>query len=254
VDMEKIFKFFGKEYVNINQAAILLGLFAFFSQVLGLIRDRLLAHFIGPGLDLDVYYTAFRIPDFIFISVASLASITVLIPFLAPKIQNKVVTKEAERFLNNIFIVFFSALVLISLIVFFLMPFLVPLVAPGFDALVQGKVVAISRIMLLSPILIGLSNLLGTVTQLFRKFFIYSLSPVFYNLGIIFGIVLLYPIWGLCGLASGVVLGAFLHFYIQLFSAKSCGFIPKFVFTVNFKEIKEVIFTSLKLELCKACL
>ena len=63
--MEKIFKIFNKEYGNINQAALLLGSFAFFSQVLGLIRDRLLAHFVGPGQALDIYYAAFRVPDFI---------------------------------------------------------------------------------------------------------------------------------------------------------------------------------------------
>src|SRR3990167_5242686 len=104
--MEKIFRIFGKEYGNINQAALLLGSFAFLSQILGLFRDRSFAHFIGPGPELDVYYAAFRIPDLIFISIASLASITVLIPFLLGKMSGEKVTAEARKFLDDIFTVF----------------------------------------------------------------------------------------------------------------------------------------------------
>ena len=242
--MEKIFKFFGKEYGNINQAALLLGLFAFFSQVLGLIRDRLLAHFIGPGQTLDIYYAAFRVPDFIFISIASLASITVIIPFLADRMKEGVVTVPAQKFLNDIFTVFLSTIVLVSVIVFFLMPLLVNFVTPGFSPLIQSKVVEMSRIMLLSPILMGLSNLFGTVTQLFRKFFIYSLSPIFYNIGIILGIIIFYPLFGVHGLALGVVVGAFMHFIIQLTSSKYSGFSPRFSFSINFHDIKLAVLTS----------
>ena len=79
--VKKILSVLHKEITNINQAAILLGLFAFCSQILALVRDRLLAHIFGASSTLDVYYAAFRIPDFLYISIASLASITVLIPF-----------------------------------------------------------------------------------------------------------------------------------------------------------------------------
>src|SRR3989344_7904102 len=109
--MEKIFKIFNKEYGNVNQAAILLGFFAFLSQVLGLFRDKAIAHFIGPGALLDAYYTAFRIPDLIFISIASLASITVLIPFLTAKLANGKITAEARKFLDDVFTVFFLAMI-----------------------------------------------------------------------------------------------------------------------------------------------
>ena len=64
----RILQLFNKEFTNLHQAAYLLGGFAFLSQLLGLVRDRLLAHFFGAGATLDVYYAAFRIPDFSFIS------------------------------------------------------------------------------------------------------------------------------------------------------------------------------------------
>src|SRR3990167_7548493 len=136
--MEKIFRIFGKEYGNVNQAALLLGFFAFLSQVLALFRDKAIAHFIGPGALLDAYYTAFRIPDLIFISIASLVSITVLIPFLSARMSGSEVTKEAQKFMNDVFTVFLIALILVSVIVFFLMPYLVTLVAPGFSVELQS--------------------------------------------------------------------------------------------------------------------
>ena len=243
--MNKIFKIFTKDFKNINQAAILLGFFTLLSQILALFRDRALAHFIGPGANLDAYYAAFRIPDLIFISVASLASITVLIPFIVAKMKGEEVTSDAQKFINQVFTVFFGTIVLVSFVAFLLMPFFVHIIAPGFSVLMQAKVITLSRIMLLSPILMGLSNLFGTITQLFRKFFIYSLSPIFYNLGIIFGVVFLYPIFGIYGMALGVAIGAFLHFLIQAISSTWCGFTPRFSFSINWKEIKEVIFISL---------
>lgn len=243
--MQRILRIFSKEYGNINQAALLLACFTFLSQVLALFRDRFIAYFIGPSAGLDTYYASFRVPDLIFISIASLASITVLIPFIVEKMNGEKVTEEAKKLMNDVFTVFLITMVLISLIAFLIMPYLVSFVAPGFSPLMQTKVILFSRIMLLSPILMGLSNLFGTITQLFRKFFIYSLSPIFYNLGIIIGIIFLYPIFGINGLVLGVVLGALMHFLIQAFASFGCGFTLRFSFNINLKEIKQIALLSL---------
>ncbi len=243
--MEKIFKIFSKEYININQAAFLLGFFAFLSQVLALFRDRSIAHFIGPTPELDAYYAAFRVPDLIFICIASLASITVLIPFLTAKMKNGEVTKEAQKYMNDVFTVFFSVMIVVSFFAFLLMPYLVDFIAPGFTGEMQLRVVQLSRIMLLSPIMMGLSNLFGTVTQLFRKFFVYSLSPILYNIGIIVGVVLFYPMMGIYGLALGVAFGAFMHFGIQAVASGTLGFTPRFSTSIDFVEIKRAVIISL---------
>src|SRR3989344_5054136 len=243
--MEKVLRIFGREYNNINQAAILLGFFAFLSQILGLFRDRSFAHFIGPGPELDVYYAAFRIPDLIFISIASLASITVLIPFLSAKMKGEEGMEHAKKYLSDVFTVFFFVMVLVALVFFFLMPKLIFFIAPGFNEEMQTKVIELSRIMLLSPILMGLSNLFGTVTQFFRKFFVYSLSPILYNLGIIFGVIFFYPRFGIKGLAMGVILGAMMHFLIQFSASNMCGLSPRLSRSINFSDIKKTVFTSL---------
>jgi len=230
------------ETSGLHEAAFLLAGFAILSKLLALVRDRLLAGNFGAGLELDIYYAAFRVPDFIFISLASLVASAVLIPFFIEKLGDK---KEARRFFNSVFTVFFAAIVLVSVIVFFLMPKLAPLVVPGFDAASQEMTVLLSRIMLLSPILLGLSGLFASVTQALRRFFVYALTPILYNAGIIFGIVFLYPTFGMPGLAYGVVLGALLHFVIQLPVLVRNGFIPRFSLSIDFEGLKNVLVLSL---------
>lgn len=239
--VNRFLTFLNKEFRGINEAALLLGGFAFLSQLLGLIRDRALAHFVGAGPLLDIYYAAFRIPDFLYISIGSLASVTVIMPFLVDKINNTTEnTKKAKEFLNNIFTAYMVFMVLCSILIVVLMPLLVHYIAPGFSESQTKMLIVTSRIMLLSPIFIGLSNLIGTVTQLFRHFIIFSLSPIFYNIGILVGVLILFPIFGVYGLALGVIFGALMHFLIQVPVALKHGFFPTFV-KVKWSEIMQVV-------------
>ncbi len=252
--VKRILTFLNKEFHGVNEAALLLGGFAFLSQLLGLIRDRTLAHIVGAGPVLDVYYAAFRIPDFLYISVASLASITVLMPFLMDKINSGDHGKErAQAFINNIFSAFMIFMVVVSLLVAILMPYIASYIAPGFSESQLHSLIMTSRIMLLSPIFIGLSNLIGTITQLFRNFFIFSLSPIFYNVGILIGIIFLYPLFGVYGLAGGVIIGAILHLSIQIPIVIKHGFFPKFTSKIIWKEVVNVIKISAPRTLTLSC-
>ncbi|MFA6386356.1 MAG: lipid II flippase MurJ [Candidatus Paceibacterota bacterium] len=249
---KRILTFFNKEFNGINEAALLLGGFAFLSQILGLVRDRTLAGVIGAGPVLDTYYAAFRIPDFIYISIASLASVTVLLPFLINKIKGDDKSK-ARFFLDNVFSAFMIFMIITSIIVAILMPYIARYIAPGFTPLQLHSLIITSRIMLLSPIFIGLSNLIGSVTQLFRNFFIFSLSPIFYNLGILFGILCFYPIFGVYGLAYGVILGAILHLLVQVPVVIKHGLFPRLTLKINWKEIFEVTKLSIPRTLALSC-
>ena len=116
------------------------------------------------------------------------------------------------------------ALAAVSFVLILIAPWIVPLIAPGFDGEKKEMTIIFTRIMLLSPILLGLSAVVGGVLQSLKNFFIYSLSPIFYNVGIIIGAVALVPMFGYKGLAMGVILGAFLHLLIQLPSLWRAGF------------------------------
>ncbi len=240
--VKRILTFLNKEFHGVNEAALLLGGFAFLSQLLGLVRDRMLAYMVGAGPTLDVYYAAFRIPDFLYISIASLASITVLLPFLIEKLNGDTNGRErASKFLNNVFSAYMLFMVGISIVVAILMPYIAHSIAPGFTEEQIRSLVMTSRIMLFSPIFIGLSNLIGTITQLFKNFFVFSLSPIFYNIGILMGIFFFYPLFGVYGLAIGVVIGAMMHLLVQVPTVIRHGFFPKFISQISWKEIFQVV-------------
>ena len=240
--VKRFFKLINREVSGLHQAAYLLALFAFLSQILALVRDRILAATFGAGNTLDIYYASFRIPDFIFITVGSMVSVSVLIPFLVEKMKNG--HEEGKRFLGNIFTFFFLLIVIISGIAFFFIPSLTKFLFPGFNIPDTDKVITLTRILLLSPIFLGLSNIFGTLTQTYKRFLVYSMSPILYNLGIITGIIFLYPLFGLKGLVFGVILGAFLHFLIQVPFVVEHGLFPKICWKFDFAEIKKVLFVS----------
>ncbi len=203
----------GLEVKGMHQAAYVLALFALGSQLLALVRDRLLAAAFGAGHTLDIYYAAFRIPDFLFATVASLLSLYALLPVLS-KLEHEH-PSLVIAFLRNTLLLFFAAMAVVAGVAFVFAPELVSSIAPGITA-GRESLIMLTRILLLQPILLGISNIFANLTQLRHRFLLYSVSPLLYNLGIIFGIVFLYPRLGLPGLGWGVVLGAALHALVQV--------------------------------------
>jgi putative peptidoglycan lipid II flippase len=181
------------------------------SQILALLRDRTFAHTFGAGQILDLYYSAFRVPDLVFALVSSLVSAYVIIPRIAG--MNR---EDTQRILSESasFLLFVGGALCIVLGIF--MPqFLTFLYPDLMSSSYQIEFILLSRILLVQPILLGLSGVLGSVTQVRRRFVLFALSPVLYNLGIIFGTVFLYPQWGLLGIGIGVMLGAIAYLAVN---------------------------------------
>lgn len=240
--MIKISSIFNKDVKNLHHSAFWLAFFAIISGVLGLFRDRLLASIFGASRLLDIYYSAFRAPDFIYTLMLFLTSATAIIPIFLRKLNAG--EKEGENFLGTLVLFFSFTVAVFSIFAFFLMPSISDLLFPGFTPQEKNLSSALSRIMLLSPIFLGLSNIFSGITQSFRRFFAYALSPVFYNLGIMFGIIFLFPLFGTPGLAYGVVLGTFFHMIVQVPSLTDIRFNLRFK-NISFAEIKNVIANSI---------
>ncbi|MDD5356975.1 MAG: lipid II flippase MurJ [Candidatus Pacebacteria bacterium] len=241
--VKNILRFIHREITGLHQAAYLLGIFAFLSQVLALFRDRLFAYSFGASHSLDLYYVSFRIPDFIFASVASVVSISVIIPFLVERMQRG--EAEGKKFIDAVFSAFFIFIVSISVIVYALIPYFIHIFFPSFDGADTAKLITMTRIVLLSPIFLGISNFFASITQVHKRFFLYAISPLFYNIGIILGVIFLYPMFGLLGLSYGVVLGAFLHMAIQIPFLIEHKLFPRLSLRVHFQSIKEVALLSI---------
>lgn len=229
-----------------HQAALLLGAFSLLSQLIGLLRDRLLAGNLGPSTSLDVYYAAFKLPDFLYASFASLFSMTVLIPFITSIISKEGIDKaeRINKFLNTVLSVYLLGMSVLCLVCFILLPYGAHLLVPGFSPADKALFVQVSRVLLLSPFFLGLSNLFGTFAQIEKKFFAFALSPVFYNIGILLGIIFLLPHFGIVGIVYGVVAGAILHFITHYIPLKSFGIKPRPAY-IDRALVKEVVVLSI---------
>jgi putative peptidoglycan lipid II flippase len=239
--VKSVFSAVYSEIRGLHQAAYVLGAFTIGSQLLALIRDRLLAHQFGAGVELDLYYTAFRIPDFLYVLFASTLSVYVLIPFVADRMAHE--TARAKQLLSEIFSLFLVAYSGLALIVMLCVPALVPLLFPGFAG-DQDTLVSLIRILMLQPFLLGLSSLYGVITQYGHRFVLYAVSPLLYNLGVIAGVLCFYPYIGITGLAWGVVVGALLHLLVQVPFIAQHELKPVFTQRIMWSEVLSVLQVS----------
>ena len=209
---------------TVGGAAFLIAVFGIVSRILGFLRDRLLASGFGAGDTLDAYYAAFRVPDLLYnllvMGALSAAFIPVFTEFLSRRDE-----EGANRLASGIMRFLLLLLGGLSILAALGAPWLISLIAPGFDGAKRELSIELTRIMLLSPILLGVSAVFGGILVSRKRFFAYSLAPVFYNVGIIFGILILVPFFGPIGLGYGVVLGALLHMLVQLPALRGFGFL-----------------------------
>lgn len=215
-------RFLNSQSKSIFSAASILIIAGLASRFLGLLRDRLLAGKFGAGDELDIYFAAFRLPDLIFNILIIGAISSAFIPVFAQYVHKD--EKEVWKLVSGVLNLAFLSLIVIAGILVIFSPQLMHFIAPGFSGAKREMTILLTRIMFLSPILLGASSILSGILQYFHRFLVYSLAPIMYNVGIILGILFFVPIWGLTGLAWGVILGAFLHMLIQLPSTIYSGF------------------------------
>ena len=215
-------KIFSNQSQSITGAAIVLFLASVASRLIGIWRDRIFASTFGAGDILDAYYSAFRIPDFIYNLVIVGALSAGFIPVFLHLMKTD--REKAEKTANTLFTFFGISLIFIALVFYIFAPWIVPLLVPGFSTDKISLAVSLTRIMMISPFFLGLSGVASGILQAHKNFLIYSLTPIFYNLGIIAGAIFLVPLLGPIGLAWGVAIGAALHFLLQIPSIISLGF------------------------------
>lgn len=232
-----------REVRGLHEAAYILALFALGSQLLALVRDRLIAHQFGAGETLDIYYAAFRVPDLLFALFASVLSVYVLVPFVADRLTDSV--ERARELISAVFAWFLVGYAGMALVVFVCAPLIAAKLFPGFSAAEQELLVVLLRILLAQPFFLAFSSLLGVATQIHRKFVLYATSPLLYNIGIILGVVAFYPVFGVAGLALGVVVGAAAHLLVQVPFALHSGLFPRLTFGTDRAALAAIVRASL---------
>ena len=150
-------KFLSTKFTSITSAAVVIAAFGLISRLLGVVRDRILAGQFGAGDTLDIYYAAFRIPDFIYNLVVLGTLSAGFIPVFVNLIRNEdsvafEENKASWGLVSNIINILALFLLAVSALLAVLSPWLVPWITPGFSGEKLHLTITLTRIMFLSPV------------------------------------------------------------------------------------------------------
>lgn len=186
------------------------------AKAISLVQTFIIADAFGVGSEYDAYVTANRIPEQIVRLLAGgalgYAFIPVFSGFLA-KGKRDNAWRIASQVMSFIFIVSFG----LSVLAFFTAPWLVGTVlAPGFTPEVQAQTVVMLRILLISTTIFVVSTVITDTLEGHHHFLSPALAPIMFDVGILIGVIFLLEPLGVYGIAWGAVIGAALHFLVQL--------------------------------------
>lgn len=217
---------------HLFRASLLISAFFGINKIVALLRQYLIAKQFGFSPEIDAFNVANNMPDLIFSLFSGGALAMAFIPVFAEYLEEEE-RHVSWRLFSKVATVLFAVTTLASLLIAILAPSLVRSeigVAPGFSPSQQQLVVDLLRINLLATIVFSMSGLVTASLQAHKHFFLPAAAPIFYNLGIILGAIVLAPTtplvvaglaiptlgMGIYGLTYGVVIGALLHLLVQI--------------------------------------
>lgn len=214
---------FVSKQTNIISAAFFIIITTILSQILGLLKYRLLVSVFGASNELGVFFASFRIPDLIFQVIVAGALSTSFIPIFSEYIgKNK--KNEAYAFTSSLITIGFSVFIVVSAFIMLFSYQFSYLSAPGFSENERHQMANLMKIIQISQLFFILGTIITAILQSFQHFLIAGIATSFYNLGIIIGILVLTPFFGIYGAAYGALLGSILFFLVQLPGLKHTGF------------------------------
>lgn len=220
--VKSLFSLLGTRQTSILSGAAIIMVMVLMSKILGLARDRLLAHIFPPDT-VAIFFAAFRLPDLIFQLLILGAMSVAFIPIFTEYLETKS-KRDAFALAQSLMILVLIFFMVVTILVYFFIEPLTFLIVPGFSPEQRITVASLTKIILVGQIILAIGSFFVGVLQSFQRFIIPALAAVFYNLGIILGILFLAKPLGILGPAVGVIIGAFMHVLIQLPLVIALGF------------------------------
>jgi len=203
---------------SIAEASFILMASFFTSALLGAVRQVLFNAQYGVGMEANAYYAAFRLPDTLFSLIAGGALSSAMIPVLLStnREEGEAAGWRLVSLVLTTLLAFFALLVLV--VEAFAPAFVSNLLAPGFDAETSRLTAALTRVMLIQPLILAVGSVATAVLNSRNQFLLTALSVVSHNVALIIGIgaAQIFPSLGIYGPTLGVVLGAVFQVAILL--------------------------------------
>jgi len=201
---------------SVMRSAALIGIAFILSRLLGVAREIILGYQFGTSGEYDAYVAAFRVPDLLFLVIMAGSFGSAFIPIFGGMLvrgDRRGAWRLASAVINlSVLTTIAFALVCMVLAE----PLVRYVVAPGLSSENRQICVDTMRVLLLSPILLGLGIAAKGILEAHHRFGLAALAPLVYNAAIIGGALALGPSLGVYGVATGVLIGALGHFVIQI--------------------------------------
>lgn len=231
-----------KQQNSILSAALVITIASLLSAVLGFVRERvLISYFFNTNPEgLDAFRIASRLPELAFQLLVIGALSAAFIPVFSKYLRKD--EKEAYEISSSIINLVLLLFGVISVVIFFNAERFISLITSVQFSTSQIALAAnLTRVMLVAQFFFAISNFLTGMIQSHQRFLIPALAPLAHNVGIIAGIVLFMPYFGIYAAAFGIVLGSFLHLIFQIPLARKLGFSYKWTLQLKSPGIKEMM-------------
>lgn len=218
---------------NILTAAFIIMSTTILSQILGLVRQRLLLEIFGASNTLGVYFISARLPDFLFQLIIAGALSSALIPVFSDYLV-KGRQEDANRLASKLLTLGLIMFSILAIVLFIFSFYFSSLIAPGLSHNQTILMSNLMRIIIIGQLLFVIASFFTAILQSYNHFFIPGFASALYNLGIIIGIYFLHPFFGIYSAAYGVILGAFIFMVIQIPLIRKVKFSLRPSFSFNF--------------------
>lgn len=210
------------------------------SNLIGLVRQIVIANAFGTSGDMEAFNAANRVAEVLFNLTAGGALASAFVPTftgLLTKEDRVGAWKLASSIANLLLILLIFTAILASIFA----PLIVSqLLAPGFNPQKQILTIHLLRILMPSVVIFGISGLVMGILNANQKFLVPALTPAMYALGMILGVLILSPTQGIDGLAWGAVLGAGFHLLLQIPTLIKLGGSYGLMFGLQDKLVRQV--------------
>jgi putative peptidoglycan lipid II flippase len=221
-----------KKLTFLTRASLLLFFLFGVDKVLAFIRSIIVTRQFQLSSQFDAFNSANNLPDLLYALISGGTLAMALIPVLS-----ETLTKDGRNELWALFSrvanIFFIAAAAFAALIAILAPAIVESqvgIVPGFTPAQHVLVATLMRLNLIATLIFAVSGLVMSGLQANQHFLFPALSPIFYNIGQIFGALVLAPTkpysfgpitlpafgLGVHGLVFGVIIGAALHLAIQI--------------------------------------
>jgi len=226
------------------RASALVGSMTMLSRVLGLVRDVVIAAFVGATANADAFFIAFKIPNFLRRLFAEGAFSQAFVPVLADyKEEGSVAAVRA--LIDRVAGVLGGSLLLVTSLAIVAAPLVATLFAPGFmDQPAKFELTAqMIRITFPYLLLISMTGFCGAILNSFGRFAVPAFTPVFLNISLIFSALVAAPWFAepVFALAWGVFFAGFIQLSFQLPSLYRLSLVPRPIWDIRHPGVRRIM-------------